>query len=314
MKASTNDPLRRPKHARGGATLRVVAMATMACVLTVALSSCAPDGAESDVAESAGIAESDVNQRAAINGIRRYTVPGDSVARWVDSAEAIARVKVVDTGPFLYNSPSGLMPTPDSSGHWPISISHQLDLERTVTLEILELISGDYPDLEGIVSIEYGTPLPGVPSEELSPVGYENPNTEGIAFLILSVRNHLREYSPQDMRVRVADARALLLSLGDGYEYGASLNFYRFEGHNATSDLDGRTMPIAQLEAEIQSRLADPGGVAERARATASAGPPRSTPTVTPTGRDGYPDPDFVPIYTAADAISRTLNPPPHVR
>lgn len=193
---------------------------------------------------------------AMVSGIVRFARAGDSVTDWAYYYPSIARVRVVDAGPFLFNSDSGLAPTPDATGGWPGSVYQQLLLERAVALDILELISGDQLiGLEGVVTLEAGSPTGGIPVSDYGPLGFNNVGTEGIVFLTSEIRYHVRESDPEDMRPRLADARSLLLTLGNEYEVVDALNFYRFEGSNATSDLDGRTMTIAELEVEIEDGL-----------------------------------------------------------
>lgn len=191
------------------------------------------------------------------NGLVRQAKAGDSIEEWVRfGSDTIARVRVDDLGSYLYNSPSGEVPTPPSSGEWPRAIRHQHRLERTVTLEVLEVFTGDLTGLSGIVTIEDGVPPPNVRSYLVVPAGFSDTDTEGVVFLSTEPFFDLGEVEdPELLRPRLMDARTLQLTLGENYRFATTRNFYRFAGSTATSDIDGRTLPISQLMAEIDDAL-----------------------------------------------------------
>lgn len=191
------------------------------------------------------------------NGLVRHAEAGDSIEEWVRyGSNAIALVRVSDVGPYLYNSPSGEVPTPPPSGEWPRAIRHQHRLERTVTLEVLEVFAGNLSGLSGIVTIEEGVPPPGVHSYPVVPAGFSNTDTEGVVFLSTNPFFDLRDVeNPELLRPRLVDARTLQLALGENYRFATTKNFYRFSGVTATSDIDDRALPISQLLSEIDDAL-----------------------------------------------------------
>lgn len=174
----------------------------------------------------------------------RFPEPGGSISDWVEASDYIAEVSVTRMGEFQFNTPDGQRPTPLPNGrfgNWA-----ELQFATTVTIKIDTLFKQTYEVVSGFVVIEGEDPGGSGPKWPIPKLGFGGVGESGIVFM---------QHSPLDTvppmkAFQKADEE--LSQLGGGYEFGVVKNYYRYDGTDAISFIDDRTISKDELIGIIQ--------------------------------------------------------------
>ena len=257
--------------------------------------------------------------------------PGSSIEDWIKHHDTIAYVTVTRVGRAMYSTSSGAKPAEDVLPGW------QYLRGSIVTLDVWKLARvSQYVEIPaGFVAFEKvresgSGPVLVAPERYDLGLGRVNEGAKGILFLNTrpmsedldssKVVDQLASSNPGFARIKDEIARA-----GPGFSFVSPGNFYRFEGDNAVSDVDDRTLPISELRATIDQACKEEVDfgpfIWRRPKRPGAKSDERSEPRSTTCSRPGCSSarpegvseadkgPKIVgfPIFDAEDAIRRSM-------